>query len=139
MVEMIDAGLSQLRYGVVQMREEGLCQGEPVGDYVGGQELLLMLLMLLISAGMTGGGRCRCVRGRSHGMEETAQVEGPAAECGSRYWWSNRSSTCRRRGRDACADAGRHRILHVLILALAYRPSRRLGSLLVRLHPCHLA
>ena len=51
MIEMIDAGLSQLRYGVVQMRQEGLCQGEPIGDYVGGQELLLLVRAWMIGCG----------------------------------------------------------------------------------------
>ena len=121
MVEMIYAGLSQLRYGVVQMRQEGLCQGEPVGDYVGGQELLLVVL--LVRAGMTGCGRYRRGGGGSHGMEKTAQVEGPAAEGGSRRH-SRSSSTCS----CCCWCVGRHRIL---VLELTYACSRRSGSLVV--------
>ena len=65
-------------------------------------------------------------------MEKTAQVEGPAAEGGSR-----RHS---RSGRTCCWCAGRHRILHALVLVLTYAcSSRRSGSLVVCLHPCHLA
>ena len=70
-------------------------------------------------------------------MEKTAQVEGPAAEGGARYWWwrHSRSSTC-----CCCRCACRHRILHVLVLVLTYAcSSRRSGSLVVCLHPCHLA
>ena len=56
-------------------------------------------------------------------MEKTAQVEGPAAEGGSRR--HSRRSTC------CCWRAGRHRILPALVLELTYACSRRSGSLVV--------
>ena len=68
-VEVVGPALPRLGDGVVQMRQQRLGEGEPIGQDVRRQELCLHRFAF----GGRGGGR-------SHGMEEAAQVKGPTAE-----------------------------------------------------------
>ena len=69
-VEVVGPALPRLGDGVVQMRQQRLGEGEPIGQDVRRQETLLHRF----ASGGRGGS------GRSHGMEEAAQVKGPTAE-----------------------------------------------------------